>query len=301
MYNNLVNLSQGMQVVEERKFKGLTSINVIGFTNNSTLTNEQRKKREDRLRELVESGLGKKVLEEWEIEVLFGWSKTLHRKTHAIKLTNTIIGESIAFLKHEIQDMKNADNILKTLNIIGEVERNYIRFFGNYINAARVLPEKVTEVDDLSLVVSEQSSEVGFSVLDFYNFFIKDYFQNQDKYPTRSSNLYKKYISHGVILDAENHEYFKNDYGFYPVAIRSGKLKQIFPLISDQEYRQVISKLNHLGALHESISLKVERNSKRYDRRIKMVEMQTEKKDEKKYSDNVFIFNIIPTLLEGSI
>jgi hypothetical protein len=300
MLNNMFQLPQ-VNNEGESKFTRLTGVAVVREkTNPSTLTNEQRIKREERLRELIESELGKKVLEEWQIEVLYGRSKTLLRKSHAIKLTNIITGESIAFLKHEIQNMKNVDQIVSTLNIIGEVERNYIRFFGNYINAARALPDKVTAVKDLSLVVSEQNSEVGFSVLEFYKYFAQDYFANQDKYPTRSSNQYQKYINHGVILDSDDHEYFRNEHGFYPVAIRSGKLKQIFPHIPDQEYRQVIQRLYHLGVLHESIVVKIERDSKRFDRRIKMVDKQIEKQDEKKYYDNVFIFNINPSLLEES-
>ncbi|MFC5734336.1 hypothetical protein [Cytobacillus gottheilii] len=299
MLNNLFKLPQGLQAMDESNSMKPTKLKVVEATNLSTLTIEERAKREERLNELIESKLGKKVLEEWQIEVLYGRSSSLNRQSHAIKLTNNITGESIAFLKNEIQNMKNADQIVDTLNIIGEVERNYIRFFGNYINAARVLPDRVTVVKDLSLVVSERNLAVGFTVLEYYQFFAQDYFHNQGLYPTKSSNQFKKGVSHGIIHDSESQGYFKNEYGYYPVAIRSGNLEKLFPYMSDQEFGQVISKLNHLGVLHESTSRRIERNTKP-KRRIKMVDMQLEKKGDPDYHEDVYIFNIIPHLLEGS-
>lgn len=298
MLHNVIGLSKGNKDSRESQIFKNRNSNVGGVSVN--LTNEQREKREQRMRELLGSELGQKVIEEWEVEVFYGYAKSHHRNTHAIKLTNKVTAESITYLKSDIQNMKNADQIVDTLRIFGEVERNHIRFFGNYINAVRALPEMVTEVKDLSLVACARNSEVGFSVIDYYELFLQDYFENKGQYPTRSSNQYQKYVNHGVILDSNNHEYFMNEHGYFPVAIRSGKLRKLFPHIPDQEYRQVIQRLYHLGVLHESIALKIDRDAKRFDRRIKMVDMQIEKQDEKKYCENVFIFNINPLLLEGS-
>lgn len=299
MYKNVVEFSQGSQKKVGRNFNEVTNKAIVGGVNQANLLKEQRVNDEEKLRQLIESNMGKKVLEEWKIEVLYGWSKTLSRNTYAIKLTNKFVPESITYYKHDIQNMKTADEKVKNLSVFGQIERNYIRFFGNYIDIVRRLPAKLIGVEDISSIVSEPNSELGFSVKEYYNFFLKDYFNNSEKYPTRSSNQYLKNISNGVILDSDNHEYIKNEDGYYPVAIRSGKLKKLFPFICDREYRQVIKRFSDLKVLHESISFKVEIDAKRFDRRIKMVDMQIVNND-KNYIESVYILKIIPSLLERS-
>lgn len=270
---------------------------------------KDRAQKEKRLQDLIDSELGQRVLEQWHIEVFYGMDKSLGRKTHAVKLTNKYDGESVTYLKNKIQNMKNADNILDTLSIIGEVERSFIKFFGNYINAIMTMRDKVILVEDLSLITADPNSEVGLSVVDYYKIFIKDFFENEDKYPTRSSDEYKTGFHHGVILDTGRvfrdgiKEYEKNEFG-YPVAIRAGKLKALFPdvkAIASQEERRVIQKLCHLGVMHHSISSRVLQDKDRYDRRIKLVESALDKDEqEKDFHDQVYIFYIIPSLLEGS-
>lgn len=288
------------QFVGEDKLKDLASKLDLRRTSRPTLTKNQIDQHKIKLSALEANDLGKKVLDEWQIEVLYGYSSSMREKTEAIKLTNKISGESMAFLKSDLQDTQKTNYIVKKLSIIGEVERSNVRFFLNYLNAARGIPEMITEVEDLTLVVSESNLKVGRSMLEYYTYFLDDFTKNFNKYPTKSSNQYKKNISHGVIIDTDNNEYPKNEHGYHPVAIRTGVLKRLFPYMDNREYGQIIHRLAHLGVFHKSITTRIFEGKESFKPKFKMKEEVLEKKNDKNYTESVYIFNIIPSLLDGN-
>ncbi|MGE7751579.1 hypothetical protein [Lysinibacillus fusiformis] len=298
MFNHEEKLVADSHFAEDSSLQELQTKLLAGRTTRPILTKEQVVEHQKRLNELEATDLGKKVLNEWKIEGHFGYSSVRKENTEAIKLTNKISGESMAFLKSDIQDTQRTEYIVRLLSALGEIERSYIRFFLNYLNAVRGIPRMMTEVKDLTLVVSELSLKVGQSVLRYYRYFLEDYRENYDKYPTKSSNQYKKNVSRGVILDNDSIEFPKNEHGFYPVAIRTGKLREIFPYMDNKEYGEVIRRLAYLGVFHESVCTRVFEGKSTFKTKFKMIAGRLEKKGDKNYHDSVYIFNIIPSLLE---
>jgi len=298
MFNHEEKLVVGSQFDEDSSLQELQTKLLAGKKTRPILTKEQVVEHQKRLNKLEATDLGKKVLNEWKIEGHFGYSSARKENTEAIKLTNKISGEGMAFLRCDIQDTQKTEHIVKVLSIIGEIERSYIRFFLNYLNAVRGIPGMMTEVKDLTLIVSELSLKVGQSVLRYYRYFLDDFVKNRDKYPTKSSNQYKKNISRGVILDNDNIEFPKNEHGFYPVAIRTGKLREIFPYMDNKEYGEVIRRLAYSGVFHQSVSTRVFEGKSAFKTKFKMISGSLEKKGDKNYHDSVYIFNIIPSLLE---
>lgn len=300
MFNHEEKLVAGSYFAEDSSLQELQTKLFAGKTTRPILTREQVVEHQKRLNELEATDLGKKALNEWKIEGYFGYSSARKENTEAIKLTNKISGEGMAFLRCDIQDTQKTEHIVKVLSIIGEIERSYIRFFLNYLNAVRGIPGMLTEVKDLTLVVSELSLKVGHSIARYYDLFYKDYMENRNLYPTKSSNQYKKNYSRGIILDNDNIEFPKNEHGFYPVAIRTGKLREIFPYMDNKEYGEVIRRLAYSGVFHQSVSTRVFEGKSAFKTKFKMISgsLEKEKKGDKNYHDSVYIFNIIPSFLE---
>lgn len=300
MFNHEEKLVAGSQFAEDSSLQEFQTKLLAEKSSRPILTTEQIVEHKKRLKELEATDLGKKVLNEWKIKCLFGYSNMRKENTEAIQLTNKISGESMAFLRCDIQDTQKTEHIVKVLSIIGEIERSYVRFFLNYLNAVRGIQEMMTEVEDLTLVVSELSLKVEHSIARYYHLFYKDYMENRNLYPTKSSNQYKKNYSRGVILDNDTIEFPKNEYGFYPVAIRTGKLRELFPYMDNKEYGEIISRLAYSGVFHQSVSTRVFEGKSAFKTKFKMISgsLEKEKKGDKNYHDSVYIFNIIPSILE---
>lgn len=300
MFNHEEKLVAGSQFAEDSSLQELQTKLLAEKSSRPILTTEQIVEHKKRLKELEATDLGKKVLNEWKIKCLFGYSNMRKENTEAIQLTNKISGESMAFLRCDIQDTQKTEHIVKVLSIIGEIERSYVRFFLNYLNAVRGIPEMLTELEDLTLVVSELSLKVEHSIARYYDLFYKDYMENRNLYPTKSSNQYKKNYSRGVILDNDTIEFPKNEYGFYPVAIRTGKLRELFPYMDNKEYGEIIRRLGYSGVFHQSVSTRIFEGKSAFKTKFKMISgsLEKEKKGDKNYHDSVYIFNIIPSFLE---
>jgi len=300
VFNHEEKLVAGSQFAEDSSLQEFQTKLLAEKSSRPILTTEQIVEHKKRLKELEATDLGKKVLNEWKIKCLFGYSNMRKENTEAIQLTNKISGESMAFLRCDIQDTQKTEHIVKVLSIIGEIERSYVRFFLNYLNAVRGIQEMMTEVEDLTLVVSELSLKVEHSIARYYHLFYKDYMENRNLYPTKSSNQYKKNYSRGVILDNDTIEFPKNEYGFYPVAIRTGKLRELFPYMDNKEYGEIISRLAYSGVFHQSVSTRVFEGKSAFKTKFKMISgsLEKEKKGDKNYHDSVYIFNIIPSILE---
>lgn len=236
----------------------------------------------------------------WKVEILEGENKQLHELNYAIRLTSTLNGVSITFSKANIDDNAQSKQIVRRLSGFGKIKASYIKVISESVNDALYSQhEKILKVSDISSVWTDNIFS-GVSAEKYYKKFYKHFIDNQELFPTRSSNKYQHEVSHGAILDNK-----KTETSNLRVAIRSGKLKKLFSVKSDNQYHEVLESLVDMGVLEGELLLRevevveVKNSSTEGSRSIKEITRHKRNRRDKRVTmntkgqeANVYIFKI---------
>lgn len=245
----------------------------------------------------------------WKVEILEFKEKSTEEQNFAVRLTSTLRGQSVTFLKEDLENNANSRKIELRLGKIGVIKASYIKTIEESVHVGLYeQQDKIVIVDDISsILLNNRLSGVATGI--YYKKFIRHFKNNPHLFPKRSSNKYIHNVSEGVILDNLK-KYPIGEHGHYPVAIRTGALKELFEIDSDNKYREILDSLLKMGVLQgklkfkdfeekedgevtldnygktEIISVTPMKEVKRLDKRVTM--------NTRGQEANVFIFNIDP-------
>lgn len=278
----------------------------------TNLTNSEQLKTKGQFIELT--GIrAAEVSKYWKVEILEFKRDIANEANFAIRLTSTLRGQSVTFLKEFFEENGNSKKILNRLSKIGVIKPSYIKVIAASVNDGLYeQPEKITFVQDINSLL-ETAELSGVSPEAYYKKFIRYFKDNLHLFPKRSSNKYIHNVSKGIIIDGME-KYPMGEHGHYPVAIRTGALQELFEIDSDNKYRAILDSLVKMGVLQGKLQFKdyeekeggevfydhygkteidaktSNRMKKRLDKRITM--------NTKKQEANVLIFNINLEVIE---
>jgi len=242
----------------------------------------------------------------WKVEILEFKDRSTDEENYAVRLTSTLKGRSVTYLKEDLEDNTNTKKIERRLGKIGNIKPNYIKTISNSVmDALYEQQDKIITTEDInSILLNNRLSGVAPEI--YYKKIFRHIKSNPHLFPKRSSNKYIHDVSEGVILD----NYQIGEHGYHPVAIRTGALKVLFEVDSDNKYREILDSLLKMEVLQGKLGFKdfeeiedgevtfdsygrteinaitPNKKAKRLDKRVTM--------NTKGQEANVFIFNIDP-------
>lgn len=221
----------------------------------------------------------------WIIEVIKGSNKETDETNYLVKLTSKADNQEAVFKKEDFEDSNLAKQVFKRMRRIGYVKNSFIRHIENCVNDVIYnQKEKIIQVDDISKYVPVNISK-GMTAIHYYKKIIKYIEDNRKLFPKQSSNKYQHEVSEGAILDGKG--YRVNKIGRYMLGIRTGVVKRVLNIKTDNEYSDVIKELVYIGAIKADIN---DYETSRLDKKVRL-------KIGKEVT--VYILDINPTLLEG--
>ncbi|AYV72903.1 hypothetical protein M1D49_00295 [Bacillus sp. PK3-056] len=138
---------------------------------------------------------------------------------------------------------------------IGNIKQNYIKTISNCVmDALYEQQDNIITIEDISSILLTNRLS-GVAPVTYYKKFIRHFKSNPQLFPKRSSNKYIHDVSEGVILDNLK-KYPIGEHGHYPVAIRTGALKELFEIDSDNKYREILDSLLKMGGLQGKLRFK---------------------------------------------
>jgi hypothetical protein len=195
------------------------------------------------------------VSKNWKVEILKFKDRTSDEINYAVRLTSTLDGQTVTFLKEDIEDNAQSKNIERRLRKIGRINTNEIKAIARSVNDGLYeQQDKIIFIEDISsLLLNNRLS--GVAPETYYKKFVRHYKNNLHLFPKRSSNMYSHDVSEGVILDNLK-KYRIGENGHYPVAIRTGALKELFEIDSDNKYSEILDSLLKMGVLQGKLRFK---------------------------------------------
>ncbi|MEC1717230.1 hypothetical protein ABEV09_07205 [Schinkia azotoformans] len=234
------------------------------MSNNLVVLSEVRKtgQTDDKFIELNgPEKLVNEVNNRWKVSVLKGKLKVegVTKTRYAIRLTSTLEDEenveSMTFKKDDFEDNLQAKRIIKKLSKIGHVKPNYLKFITNNVNDALYdQKDKIIQVENIESVwledINKKDEEVGFE--EKLQVLINHIKYNSELFPKHSSGKYEHDTSHGAILDNKK----VNSFGYHPIAIRTGVVRELFEIPSTNKYHILLEKFLKMGVLEGKLTFK---------------------------------------------
>lgn len=213
----------------------------------------------------------------WDVKVLRGWNRYYKEDTNYIQLTSQLYGQKVIFTLKDFSDRQKTDEIVGKLSETGTPARQSFVAALNLFVEALIRGNQIFEGSDLSDMLDLE----GQNAMKDARAIAKFYLENQDMFPSKSSDLFNKEYHYGAVLD----QYYdgKTVYvAFLPIILREEILAPCG--VASKKYREILKSLIRLGVL---------------DANLGSVEFRKKQTLSYNKEEHVYIFKLHPSLLEG--